>query len=216
MIGKISLIKLIRLIYESTELEYVYVNSYCPITGEKTKRRFSNSECNCVELKECKLKRIQTDKNIHYKISSCFEDEEEIDEIASDDCDLGSKIRYLFEGKWIEENVTDEYDVFDPTKIKKDLKKVLSSGVVACSKYKITLMNCSGINDDHRGSDHTKIILPFQEQYVLKNNSLKELIKGLYKIKSHKFDKWYELFSTAKVEFYSREIFIKLDFDHGS
>lgn len=83
----------------------------------------------------------------------------------------------------------------------------------------VRLHNMSGYNDDHRGSDHTIIELDFCPNYKLKTNTMRELIIGMYKIKSHKFDYWYELFIGAKLA-RSRsnlnDIIIKFNFDHGS
>ena len=59
---------------------------------------------------------------------------------------------------------------------------------------KIYLKNDSGINDDHRGADHTKIRLDFNPLYQLKSNTLNAFLEGLYRIKSHKFDYNYEMF----------------------
>lgn len=85
-------------------------------------------------------------------------------------------------------------------------------------KYKVVLYNSSGFNDDVRGSDLTDIKLDYCAIYVLPNNTYKSLCDGLYRIKSHKFDKWYELYIRAriKIDDTANTINISVAFDHGS
>ena len=83
-------------------------------------------------------------------------------------------------------------------------------------EYKITLFNESGFNPDHRGSDHTRITIPFYDSYTLRKNTVSELLQGMYHVKSHKFDDWYELFHKARVYVKGKCIKIVIDFDHGS
>lgn len=82
------------------------------------------------------------------------------------------------------------------------------------------IKNKAGYNMDHRGSDHFAYKLPFETHIRLINPTLKDLIDGLYLIKSHKCDKWYELYSGAKFLHktftYNDKCVFEVDFDHGS
>lgn len=97
----------------------------------------------------------------------------------------------------------------------------------------ILLINVSGTNYDHRGSDHFQYSLPFSTEYRIYNPTFKDFVNALYMIKSHKADKWYELYSNCQVQSLkspgtklsiddidknseSNEFIIKLSFDHGS
>lgn len=82
------------------------------------------------------------------------------------------------------------------------------------------LINNDGFNKDHRGSDHFKYKIPFDTAHRLVNPNFKDFINGLYLLKSHKCDNWYELFSNAKIKHrkyqYNDVCEITLQFDHGS
>jgi hypothetical protein len=81
----------------------------------------------------------------------------------------------------------------------------------------ITLINRDGFNKDHRGSDHTAIALDFHESYDLEENNLESLVDALYRIKSHKFDKWYELYTgVSEINIQHNTVEIVVTFDHGS
>lgn len=85
---------------------------------------------------------------------------------------------------------------------------------------RVTLHNGCGINDDHRGSDHTDIYLDFNSTWVLTGPTLRDLVEGLYRVKSHKFDRNYEMFIEATLKCLGqdgqRELHVHLVFDHGS
>lgn len=76
----------------------------------------------------------------------------------------------------------------------------------------VVIYNKAGINPDHRGSDHFLVKMPYAETQVLKSPTLRELVHAVYIAKSHKVDKWYELFHDCKDSYDG----IILDFDHGS
>lgn len=102
-------------------------------------------------------------------------------------------------------------------KIKID--KTMKDHLMFPKNYKVTLINKSGINYDHRGSNHTKIELDFHTSWELKDNRYKTFVHGLYRIKSHKFDRCYELFlyiTNVEVDRENKTIKIVLKFDHGS
>lgn len=84
----------------------------------------------------------------------------------------------------------------------------------------VFINNISGLNEDTRGTKYLDWRLHFWEEYEVNNPegiTLHDLIIILYKIKSHKFEYWYELFTCVK------EVLIEdgciradLEFDHGS
>jgi hypothetical protein len=81
----------------------------------------------------------------------------------------------------------------------------------------IIITNNCGINEDHRGSNHTILKLPFVSEVNLgKEFTFYDLLTANSNLKSHKFDNNYEMFCettcTDKQEF----IEIELIFDHGS
>lgn len=85
-------------------------------------------------------------------------------------------------------------------------------------EHEITLVNKSGFNDDHRGSDHTKIILDFNDDWTVKGNRFVDFAEAVFRIKSHKFDSWYELFCDSHFEtnLEGTKFAVMCDFDHGS
>lgn len=95
-------------------------------------------------------------------------------------------------------------------------KKSLND-VKILSKKCLRLQNSHGINTDHRGSDHTKIILDFHDEFELENNcTLYKFADACYRVKSHKFDYWYELYGAVSIKSTKSEFKIDLGFDHGS
>lgn len=82
----------------------------------------------------------------------------------------------------------------------------------------ITLVNSSGFNDDHRGSDHTKLILDFNNEWTVKGNRFVDFAEAVFRIKSHKFDTWYEMFceSHSESNLTGDKFVVMCEFDHGS
>lgn len=81
--------------------------------------------------------------------------------------------------------------------------------------------NESGWNDDRRGSNETfgiNVRLPFVEEVSIpKNSTLDDVIMAFLTLRSHKFENWYEMFSSAEVSFTDDgDANITLEFDHGS
>lgn len=83
---------------------------------------------------------------------------------------------------------------------------------------KVKLVNVAGINTDHRGADTEEgASLPYHASFMLpKTFTLGQLADAFYRIKSHKFDAWYELFTRVKVKCKVDYILLEVDFDHGS
>jgi hypothetical protein len=85
------------------------------------------------------------------------------------------------------------------------------------SKKNIKIINKNGFNNDHRGSDHTLLKLPFVSELELGTEfTLYDLLVANSNLKSHKFDNWYELYCGTKCKQTQNLVTIELDFDHGS
>ena len=68
----------------------------------------------------------------------------------------------------------------------------------------ITITNSSGRNQDHRGSTHCKIYVPVEECISISLPcTLVEFAEAIFRTKSHKWDKCYELFYTSDIYTYS-------------
>lgn len=82
----------------------------------------------------------------------------------------------------------------------------------------LVMRNPSGINTDHRGCDHCKVHLAFHSDYSLPLPcTLMDFMKAMYRIKSHKWDYWYELYGGATVKSCKKGIMkVDFSFDHGS
>uniref|UniRef100_A0A6G6ABG9 Uncharacterized protein n=1 Tax=Borely moumouvirus TaxID=2712067 RepID=A0A6G6ABG9_9VIRU len=94
----------------------------------------------------------------------------------------------------------------------------------------IKLIKNKGVNEDRRGVRGLDWKLHFWPEYIISSKrslKLHDLIVALYKIKSHKFEKWYEMFSRVSYDdfiiFHNsdgkkkwKEITTVLEFDHGS
>ncbi len=79
------------------------------------------------------------------------------------------------------------------------------------------LLRYGHFNEDHRGSDHLRILLDFPHQIELPSFfTLKDLAESVFRLKSHKFDTFYEMF-TAMDLLQSDNCYIgDLCYDHGS
>lgn len=81
------------------------------------------------------------------------------------------------------------------------------------SHESIRVYNMSGENFDHQGSTHCQLDVGMEENIELALPcSLLELAEALFRIKSHKWDKWYEMYGHAHVQ--DGTLFVS--FDHGS
>lgn len=120
----------------------------------------------------------------------------------------GEKIEYLLGLN----GLNDEED-----SILYQIHNVFSGSSRILHSKKLILQN-GRFNDDHRGSDHTRIILDFPKEVELKPKATKmeDFTDALFRLRSHKFDNWYEMYYTTYTETDKNEIRIKVDFDHGS
>lgn len=83
----------------------------------------------------------------------------------------------------------------------------------------IYLRNKFGINFDCRGTKVYDKYLKFNEQISIYNNNyitIQDLIDRYLWMKSHKFDRWYELFTGIKYKNKYGNNLIELCYDHGS
>jgi hypothetical protein len=112
----------------------------------------------------------------------------------------------------------------DYTKLEHDMQKLMQENShpekLWLSQFsKIIIENTSGINHDHRGADHLAIKVPFQHSYTIEKRAITvdDFTIGLYATKSHRFDKWYELFTKVKkCSFENGVLKLWLEYDHGS
>jgi hypothetical protein len=104
----------------------------------------------------------------------------------------------------------DEIENYSPENI------VLTGGG---SLEKIVIENMSGVNDDHRGSNHCRLEVPYEREVELTLPvKLTDFIEALFRIKSHKWDFWYELYCDVSIEheYLSDTMTLQITFDHGS
>lgn len=141
-----------------------------------------------------------------------------------DDCGVSiypsskDKIKYIlkYHRKWdsyLEYNMPPDNIELTKQIIKTNFKKILLIG------YKsLVLNNKKGINYDHRGSNHCNVYLEFYPTvFTDKIISLNILAKYFYKLKSHKWDKWYEMFCDTDIKVdKERNIIVDFRYDHGS
>ena len=126
------------------------------------------------------------------------------------------RVKYIlkYKKKWMDN------DYYEPKNIEllkqifgTNFKKVLLVGFKS-----LKLVNRNGINHDHRGSNHCNIYLKFYPNvHITQFTSLNTLAKSFYKLKSHKWDSWYEMFSDVNfMTNINHDIVVHLNFDHGS
>lgn len=85
--------------------------------------------------------------------------------------------------------------------------------------HRLRIENISGYNHDHRGCNHCPLHLAQYDSVTVPSPvGLDDLIQIFYKLKSHKFERSYEMFCGCESSKNTREglIVAKLNFDHGS
>lgn len=119
----------------------------------------------------------------------------------------GEKIKYNI-GR-IELDADDDSILFQ-------IDKVFGRGGIIHSKPLVLMYD--DFNEDHRGSDHTRIILDFPEEVKLKPSltKMEDFTDALFRLRSHKFENNYEMYFNTHTEIRKNEICVTLDFDHGS
>jgi len=196
---------LIIFVYDSVEIKYVYILND---DGSKTKyyNRPNQWHGNYDEDGECNGEydcdfhdQISTNKHIHY----VFKFKPDINRI----------IDYRIDNPIGQSILTDnELNILTSG----PLKEIF----IECPK-KLVIHNISGFNEDHRGSDHTKLILDFHDDYTLipinGKISLKKFADACLRIRSHKFENCYEMYcGVDSVEIGNNKIIANVVFDHGS
>lgn len=128
------------------------------------------------------------------------------------------KIKYFFEHDYSERNIIyHHHDKFDRKRFLIDLARHELKNVLLTGLDEIKIVNRHGKNSDHRGSDHCKVMLPMCSEVILqKHVTLHDIVVAFYKLKSHKWDKHYEMFLRSNVMICGNVANIKLLFDHGS
>lgn len=163
-------------------------------------------------------------QNSECEVRPDYDPDVECDQYMSD-CEDPEDDIYPSDYKNIEFVITQEHDVvpdeddWSPSEIalyerlqNKDPEKVLLVGY-----EKLIIHNSMGINEDHRGSDHCKVHIPFYHDTIdTKHLTLRELMTRFYQLKSHHWDKNYEMFCGTKTYIQEGMIKVYLDFDHGS
>jgi hypothetical protein len=194
--------KLVETIYKTIEIEYVYIIK----NGKKIKfyNKYKNLNCNC----EC-------DYDCHNNCDYICECESDICNGVID-CHFqgkigtSKKIYYVFKYLPCIENELVSFG---------DNGNDFENIYLECDKI-INLNNKKGINHDTRGADETKLVLDFHDKFTLKPINgkipLKKLINACFRIKSHKFDFWYELYCDLKCKKHSDRYEVYVRFDHGS
>ena len=99
------------------------------------------------------------------------------------------------------------------------LNETTPENILFVSHFDINILNNDGANDNHCGSDHTLIELPFYSGVNLgKMFTFNDILNAAYKIKSHKFNHQYEHFCGVDELTYntaSKELTLVASFDHG-
>ncbi|KRX05345.1 hypothetical protein PPERSA_00646 [Pseudocohnilembus persalinus] len=148
--------------------------------------------------------------------------------------EVSEQIQFIFQGKFykqkeeeLESEISDEEIIsFKPKKgefIEYLIPNYEQQKIYNGKKYlkfdkDVILRNCAGFNTDSRGGNNCGIILDFHQEINLgKLINYQDLILGIFKLKSHKCENWYELFiNRYRVTNNKYFYIIDLEFDHGS
>jgi hypothetical protein len=173
-------------------------------------------------------------KNKRYKqYSNIWADGDYIDDTPEcesyDTCDITkytnkivpkhcSDVKYITKRKHTDDNwIEEEMSTIKKNKMMNILLKYDKKSIVFVGINKYVFINTRGFNEDHRGSTHCKLYVKMENVVGFKGMiTLYDLIHIFYRLKSHKFDKWYEMYCESKVFSDNNSYIIKLNFDHGS
>jgi hypothetical protein len=104
------------------------------------------------------------------------------------------------------------YDLFEIT-----LKKFDWSNYQLLTNKSFEFINRCGSTEDHRASNHARIILDFNEQFPIDDHpTIMTFAEACYRIKWNKFDYWYELYAWIDLKVTKDSYLIDVNFDHGS
>lgn len=131
-------------------------------------------------------------------------------ELARFQPEKGKKIKYLIESK----DFNEDPELFPTLSVIDD---VFSSYLRILHAKRLILLN-DIFNEDHRGSDHTRVILDFpgRVEFRKKETEMDDFIDALFRLKSHKFENWYEMYSEAEVRLDEKSIRVTVIFNNGS
>lgn len=196
---------LIRYVYMSSYIDYVYV-----IEDDQKKKYFQRSnywnenetvdyteECLCYYDSGCDFNdTFETEEFIYYVLKS---DHIDLDEIFNHYDNITRKIVSHIE----------------------HINKLNFRDIRLLCDKNIKFINIKGINHDHRGSNHTKLRLDFHDKFILDKQfgsiDFVDFADACFRIKSHKFDFWYEYYyNVRKIEMTDELIEIYVGFDHIS
>lgn len=124
-------------------------------------------------------------------------------------------VKYILEKIGIIDEIREE----EPSELLKKLDNYHLNEIVLTGISDLIFTNKAGINDDDRGSNICKVYLNYYHSCIIKQDviTLYDIAIAFFKLRSHKKDKWYELYSCADVKENGKNSFaISLDFDHGS
>lgn len=205
--------QLLKFIYVTTEISYVYVQSGDGIINKYYNRKnLWYNEPN--------------DESGEPNDESDEPDDESNECTGYRNCDFNNfeitklPIQYKFKyaPEKFNQEMANEYGIDDHMMM---LLKGNIHDIYLLSDKKIIIKNRSGFNYDHRGSNHTKIKLNFQPEITLipvdGKIPFEQFIRACFDIKSHKFDFWYELYcGIGKIIKSDDAIEVIVEFDHGS
>jgi hypothetical protein len=102
--------------------------------------------------------------------------------------------------------------------VNKEIDESMLKNYIVTWFKRIHISNDAGFNEDSRGSNNVRHKLKFSDTIDLPcNHTLYDLGNCLYTMKSHKFDRWYELWMPdIDVEHHKEFNDVTIDFDHGS
>lgn len=185
----VILASIITYVYRTSSLEYVF------LLDKKGKRiKYRNVECD--ESEECDFETIVSKRPQHMKLK-----------FKSDTTFLSMK---------------EDDDCFDmPESDFNKLQNNRMQDIRLRVSGDVHLVNPKGVNWDHRGANHTRLELDFFDELNLKRDkdgciAYSKLACALYKLKSHKFDNWYEMYIGTETLVKNGNLYAKVDFDHGS
>ena len=146
-----------------------------------------------------------------YNSEECIYNEIDRIEVENED-----DVKYVMR---MSEYLTDEC-IYDEINNDNDIFRQIfdySYKVILSGYESIIFENIRGINEDHRGSTHCKIDIPYHADYTIDLPcDLETFADAIYKVKSHKWDNWYELYSSCTIDVDDNLLHVYLDFDHGS
>jgi hypothetical protein len=129
-----------------------------------------------------------------------------------------SDVKYITKREHTDDNwIEEEMNNIKHKKMLNILLKYDKKNIVFVGVKRYIFFNQSGYNNDHRGSTHCKLYVEMEDIVNFKGMiTLYDLIHIFYRLKSHKFNKWYEMYCGSFVINKNNIYAISLTFDHGS